>query len=172
MELRCSEVEESPSLFARSLFRDGLNPIELQMLPVIRILLRPVPVKRRTPQQHQRHRRRYRHEDADEDFVEGEAVAGDGEIDDRGHDDAAGAPAGAECGRMQALIEAVELGKADGADQRQRGAQKDEERHQNGGPERKFCGIVHSITSPRIMNLERATVETKPRIAMSSEASK
>ncbi len=79
---------------------------------------------------------------------------------------------GAERRCVQALVEAVELGKANGADQRQRGAQKDEERHQNGGPERKFCGIGHSITSPRIMNLERATVETKPRIAMSSEASK
>ena len=94
------------------------------MLPIIRILLRPVPIKCCPAEQHQRHRRRHCHENADEDFVEGEAVAGDGEIDDRGHDDAAGAPAGAECGRVQALVEAVQLGKADGADQRQRSAQQ------------------------------------------------
>ena len=71
------------------------------MLPIIRILLRPVPIKCGASQQHQGNRRRHRHENTDEDFMEGEAVAGDGEIDDRGHDDAAGARPPFQLSRFQ-----------------------------------------------------------------------
>ncbi|MNY81286.1 hypothetical protein D3C86_2227730 [compost metagenome] len=73
---------------------------------------------------------------------------------------------------MQPLIKAVELGKADGANQRQTRTEKNEKGNGNGGPYREFTVFAHSITSPRIRNLERATVETKPRIAITSAASK
>lgn len=76
MELGQTEAEEFPSLFARSSLRNGLDLGELQMLPIVRILLRPIPIKCRPAEQHQGNRGRHRHENADEDFVEGEAVAG------------------------------------------------------------------------------------------------
>lgn len=56
--------------------RNRVSFTDLQMLPIVRILLRPIPIKCRAAEQHQGNRGRHRHENADEDFVEGEAVAG------------------------------------------------------------------------------------------------
>ena len=73
---------------------------------------------------------------------------------------------------MDPLEEGAEPDEPDRADQSQSRAEHDEKGDQDRRPERQVGDRVHSITSPRIRNLARATVDTKPSSAISSAASK
>src|SRR5690606_3569779 len=92
--------------------------------------------------------------------------------DGRGDDDAAGPPACAQRGRVQAVVEFFQPGKAKRADHGQRGAKHDESRYEDRDPQRNICQRVHSITSPRNRNFASATVATKPMTAITIAASK
>src|SRR5690606_31141404 len=96
-----------------------------------------------------------------------------GEQDHRGHHNRAGAPTGAECRRVDAIIKTAQPDKADHSRQRQKAAKQYKGRDDNCQPKRHVLySFAHSITSPRMRNLASATVDTKPRMPMTSAASK
>src|SRR5690606_4963189 len=95
-----------------------------------------------------------------------------GEEDHRADQDAAGTESRAERRCMNALIEAFQAEKPEAADQGKRGAGDHEEGGQHRGPHGNVAAFHHSITSPRIRNLARATVATKPSKAMTRAISK
>ena len=54
----------------------------------------------------------------------------------------------------------------------QQSANEHERRRDDGSPARQVGGVCHSITSPRMRNLAKAAVETKPTTAMTMAASR
>src|SRR5262245_20589079 len=121
-----------------------------------------VAVQRGPHEEHVGYRSGDGHERADQDLVEDRPALEHAEVQHRADEDESGAERGAHRRRVHALVEALQPEQAQGAAERESRAQHDQDA---GGP-------VHSITSPRSRNFAAAAVETKPRAAMTSAASK
>src|SRR3546814_7228412 len=72
---------------------------------------------------------------------------------------------------MHALVEVLQPQQAERTDEREQRARQHEHRDQDRRPRRQGIEMAHSITSPRIRNLDRATVLAKPSSAMISPRS-
>src|SRR3546814_19025391 len=63
---------------------------------------------------------------------------------------------------MHALVEVLQPQQAERTDEREQRARQHEHRDQDRRPRRQGIEMAHSITSPRIRNMDRATVLAKP----------
>src|SRR5690606_1598798 len=132
----------------------------------------PVPVQRSAHQQHQRDRRGHREEGADQDLVQHQPAVQHRKARHRGGDHQERPHRRGQGRRMHALVEIPEAKQAQRADEGQGRSRQCQQRDGNGSPRRQQLEMVHSITSPRIRNLDTAMVLAKPSRAMISAASK
>src|SRR3546814_18765957 len=72
---------------------------------------------------------------------------------------------------FRSLVEVLQPQQAERTDEREQRARQHEHRDQDRRPRRQGIEMAHSITSPRIRNLDRATVLANPSSAMISPAS-
>src|SRR5690554_5886985 len=136
------------------------------------IALGAIAVQCRSREHHQGDRRGDREEDADKYLGEYRTPFEHREGDHRCYDDARRAPARAKRRRMDAVIKGPKPDEPDAACQREAGAQQQEGCYRDCRPEGEICGRGHSMTSPRMRNFASATVATKPRTPIISDASK
>lgn len=94
------------------------------------------------------------------------------EVKHRRHEDAAGAERDNDCRRVHALIKAGQAHQPERAYQRDAAADNQQQRNRKGCPCGQTVDVIHSMISPRIMNLARAMVDTKPSRAISMAMSK